>query len=60
MEQPASLVLVDAVSKAGKPYRYISVQWNGVEIERCFKSELEIYTIFGGGENNGLHGRSDG
>lgn len=48
MEQSATLVKKDAVSKAGNAYSYVSVVWQGEEIARLFLKDFEMAVIFGG------------
>ena len=48
MEQSATLVKMEAVSKAGKPYSYVSVVWQGEELGRLFLKPFEMAVIFGG------------
>lgn len=48
MEQSATLVKREATSKAGNPYSYVSVVWQGEEIGRLFLKSFEMAVIFGG------------
>lgn len=48
MEQSATLVRHEAVSKSGNPYSYVSVMWQGEEIGRLFLKSFEMAVIFGG------------
>lgn len=45
-EVNAKLVLKHAISKDGKPYDYVSVQFEGAELERLFLKPLEIKYMF--------------
>lgn len=47
MEQSATLVKRESVSKAGNPYSYVSVVWQGEEIGRLFLKSFEMAVIFG-------------
>lgn len=47
MEQSATLVKREATSKAGNPYSYVAVLWQGEEIGRLFLRPFEMAVIFG-------------